>query len=216
MMKDYMEKKVKTSRNRPNPARNGSVHRHGHMSSSAAAVNGTVHGRPACNFNLKQQQDRHRHEQNLRRSRRFCGRPFQTEKGGTGEASASAPSWKLKKNRATVMRRPKTHPELLNRDVHPAVLMNSTKIKNTQVDRPLRTNKFLVNVTVARSNGPLRLLLFKDATVKDMIKAALLLYAKEGRKPLLSNDRTSFGIHYSQFSIDCKHFSLLFVFVKQH
>ena len=205
MMKDYMEKKVKTSRNRLSPARNGSVHRHGHMSSSAAAVNGTVHGRPACNFNLKQQQDRHR---------RFCGRPFQTEKGG--EASASAPSWKLKKNRATVMRRPKTHPELLNRDVHPAVLMNSTKIKITQVDRPLRANKFLVNVTVARSSGPLRLLLFKDATVKDMIKAALLLYAKEGRKPLLSKDRTSFGIHYSQFSIDCKHFSLLFVFVKQH
>jgi len=181
-----MEKKAKASGNRLNP-NNGSVHRHGHMSSSAAAVG--IHGRPG---NLS-----HHHEQSIRRSRSFCGRPFQTEKAGEASSSSS----KLKKNTATMLRRPRTHPELLNRDDHP-VLMNNKKM-NTPVDQGLSANKLLVNVTVAQSSGPLRLLLSSDAAVEDVIKATLLLYAKEGRKPLLSNDPTSFGLHYSQFSIDC-------------
>lgn len=75
---------------------------------------------------------------------------------------------------------------------------------NTPVDQGLSANKLLVNVTVAQSSGPLRLLLSSDAAVEDVIKATLLLYAKEGRKPLLSNAPTSFGLHYSQFSIDCR------------
>lgn len=100
-----------------------------------------------------------------------------------------------------MMKRPKTHPELLNRDVHP-VFMSNTKMMNTPVES-LSANKLLVNVTVEQSSGPLRLLLSKDATVEDVIKATLVLYAKEGRKPLLSNDPTSFGLHYSQFCIDC-------------
>lgn len=182
-----MERKGKASVNRPNPS-NGSLHRHGHMNSSATA--GCVHG-PTGNFNLKQQDG-----QSLRRSRSFCGRPFQTEK--SGEVSSS--SAKSKKNATTMMRRPKTHPELLNRDPAP-LLMSNTKM-NTPVEA-LGVNKLLVNVTVEQSSGPLRLLLSKDATVEDVIKAAFLLYAKEGRKPLLSNDPTAFGLHYSQFCIDC-------------
>lgn len=182
-----MEKKGKASVNRPNPS-NGSLHRHGHMNSSATA--GCVHG-PTSNFIPKQQD-----EQSLRRSRSFCGRPFQTEK--SGEVSSS--SAKSKKNATSMMRRPKTHPELLNRDPAP-VLMNNTKM-NTPVEA-LSVNKLLVNVAVEQSTGPLRLLLSKDATVEDVIKATLLLYAKEGRKPLLSNNPTSFGLHYSQFCIDC-------------
>lgn len=190
-MKDYMEKKAKPPGNRPNPS-NGSVHRHGHLSRSAA-VSG-VHAPPG-NFNLKQQDDSH-HAQSFRRSRSFSGRPFQTEKGGEASSSSS----KLKKNTATMMKRPKTHPELLNRDVHP-VLMKNTKM-NAPVEA-LSAIKLLVNVTVAQSSGPLRLLLSTDATVEDVIKATFVLYAKEGRKPLLSNDPTSFGLHYSQFSIEC-------------
>jgi len=187
-----MEKKAKTSVNRPNPG-NGSLHRHAHMSSSATA--GGVHGPPG-NFSLKHQDDHH-HEQSMRRSRSFCGRPFQTEKSGEVSSSSS----KLKKNTTAMMKRPKTHPELLNRDVHP-VFMSNTKMMNTPVES-LSANKLLVNVTVEQSSGPLRLLLSKDATVEDVIKATLVLYAKEGRKPLLSKDPTSFGLHYSQFCIDC-------------
>ena len=101
------------------------------------------------------------------------------------------------------MRRPNTNPELLNRDQwrHTTTLVN-----NPDQDQALSINKMLVNVTVAQSSGPLRLLLSKDATVEEVIKETPALYAKEGRKPLLTNDPTSFGLHYSQFSIDCKRF----------
>lgn len=188
LIKYHMEKKaVKISGSRPN-SRTGSVHRPhgGHMTSSSAAAAVGVHGTPR-NFN-------DHHEENFHRSRSFCGRPSQT--GKTSEASASSSSSKVKKN--TMMRRPKTQPELLNRDDH------TMKMKmNTPVDQVLRANKLLVNVTVAQSIGPLRLLLSIDATVEDVIQATLVLYAKEGRKPLLSNHPTSFGLHYSQFSIDC-------------
>ena len=106
------------------------------------------------------------------------------------------------------MRRPNTNPELLNRDQwrHTTTLVN-----NPDQDQALSINKMLVNVTVAQSSGPLRLLLSKDATVEEVIKETLALYAKEGRKPLLTNDPTSFGLHYSQFSIDCKYFNLFFL-----
>jgi len=185
----HMEKKAaKTSGGRPNP-RNGSVQRHGHMGSSV-----TGRGPVPRNFNLEQQEDRH--EKSFRRPLSFSGRSSQNQK--TWEASSSFPSSKLKKNTTTALRRPKTHPELLNRDQ-----WRQTGLMNNPVDQGLSANKLLVNVTVARSIGPLRALLSTDATVEDAIKATFVLYAKEGRKPLLSNDPTSFGLHYSQFSINC-------------
>ncbi|KAH9328239.1 hypothetical protein KI387_000347, partial [Taxus chinensis] len=108
------------------------------------------------------------------------------------------------------LRRPKTHPELLNRDKPP---LERTPWQNLETPPVLSRKvppgeciinaKLLVNVTVARSIGPLRLLLSNDATVVDVIKAAVALYAKEGRKANLSTDPLSFGLHYSQFSIDC-------------
>lgn len=174
-----MEKRAaKTSGSRPNP-RNGSVPTHGHMSSSV-----TDRGPLAHNLNLH-------HEKGFRRSPTYSGRSSQTQK--TWEASS-----KLKNNTSVTMRRPKTHPELLNRDQ-----WEYRSGTNNRVDLALGANKLLVNVTVARSIGPLRALLSKDATVEDAIKATLVLYAKEGRKPLLSNDPASFGLHYSQFCINC-------------
>lgn len=179
-----MEKRAaKTSGSRPNP-RNGSVPRDGHMSSSV-----TDRGPLPRNFNLH-------HEKGFRRSPTYSGRSSQTQK--TWEASSSFSSSKSKNNTTVTMRRPKTHPELLNRDQ-----WEYRSGTNNRVDLALGANKLLVNVTVARSIGPLRALLSKDATVEDAIKAILVLYAKEGRKPLLSNDPASFGLHYSQFCINC-------------
>lgn len=184
-----MEKKTtKESGNRPNP-RNGLLYRHDHMSSSVA-----VRGPVSRSFNLEQQ-----NEKSFRRSPSFCERPAsQTQK--TLEALSSFPSSKSKKNTTTTMRRPKTHPELLNRDQwrHSVLMMN----KRVDPEAIISANKLLVNVTVARSTGPLRALLSKDATVEDVIKGTLVIYAKEGRKPLLSNDPTSFSLHYSQFCIN--------------
>lgn len=179
-----MEKKPETLGKRSNPS-NGSLYRHSYMISSAAADG--VHGTPRS-FNRKQQDGDH--EKSFRRSRSIFGLPSNTQ--------ASSSSSKLKTN---TIRRPKTHPELLNRDDqsrHPAFNM---KVNNPL--EPLSANKLLVNVTVAQSIGPLRLLLSKDVTVEDVIKSTLLLYTKEGRRPVLSSDPASFGLHYSQFSINC-------------
>jgi len=183
-----MEKIPRTSGNRPNPG-NESVHRHGHMSISAGA--GGVHGSPRS-FNLKQQDGDH--EKSFRKYPSFCGRPSQTLQNSEVSSSLSS---KLKTN--TMMRRPKTHPELLNHDGQ-----RRPPVFNMKMNHPmeaLSANKLLVNVTAAQSIGPLRLLLSADASVEDVIKSTLLLYAKEGRRPLLSDDPASFGLHYSQFSI---------------
>ncbi|KAH9328240.1 hypothetical protein KI387_000348, partial [Taxus chinensis] len=100
------------------------------------------------------------------------------------------------------MRRPKTHPELLNRD-KPA--FERTPWLNLEMPPVLRKSgaKLLVNVTVLQSIGALRVLMPTDGTVVDVITATLALYAKEGRRPILSTDPLSFGLHYSQFTIDC-------------
>ena len=40
-------------------------------------------------------------------------------------------------------------------------------------------------------------------TVADLVAAAVALYVKEGRRPLLpSADPAAFGLHYSQFSLE--------------
>lgn len=176
IIRDPMEKRA--ARSRPNQ-------RNGHMSSSVTAR------RPVPrNSNVE-------NEKSFRRSPTYHGRSSQTQLK-SWEASSSFSSSKLKNNTSVTMRRPKTHPELLNRDQ-----WKQTPWINNGVDKALGAKKLLVNVTVARSIGPLRALLSKDATVEDAIKATLVLYAKEGRKPFLSNDPASFGLHYSQFSINC-------------
>eukprot|EP00253_Pinus_taeda_P032241 PITA_32241 len=177
-----MEKRAaKLSGSRPNP-RNGSVPTHGHMSSSATAR------RPLPgNSNLE-------NEKSFRRSPTYHERSSQTQKTWDWDASS-----KLKNNTSVTMRRPKTQPELLNRDQWKRTAWTNNRVN----DEALGANKLLVNVTVARSLGPLRELLSKDATVEDAIKATLVLYAKEGRKPILSNTSASFGLHYSQFCINC-------------
>eukprot|EP01018_Ginkgo_biloba_P018205 Gb_23758 [translate_table: standard] len=133
------------------------------------------------------------------RSSSFCGRPFSHGEGEKGSEAS-----KLKR-----MRRPKTHPELLHRGEKPVSersLVSETRphgsMKKLQETLAFNSSKLLVNVTVLQSIGALRVLLPEDTTVHDVIKAALVLYAKEGRRPLLSTDPTSFGLHYSQFCMD--------------
>ncbi|KAH9328243.1 hypothetical protein KI387_000351, partial [Taxus chinensis] len=128
-----------------------------------------------------------------------------------GDPIEKVPDPKPKK--AILMRRPNTHPELLNRE-KPAFertpwLNLEAPPHLSKIAPPVESAKgkssakLLVNVTVAQSIGPLRVLLSNDATLVDAIKAALAVYAKEGRRPTLSSDPLSFGMHYSQFSIEC-------------
>ncbi|XP_066345508.1 uncharacterized protein At4g22758-like [Miscanthus floridulus] len=64
-------------------------------------------------------------------------------------------------------------------------------------------SKVLVSVAVQQSMWPLHVMASAEWTVADLVAAAVALYVKEGRRPLLpSADPAAFGLHYSQFSLE--------------
>lgn len=68
-----------------------------------------------------------------------------------------------------------------------------------------KLTKLLVNVTIQRSLGAVKVVLPLEATAEDLIAAALRQYKKEARLPLLhSIDSSGFDLHYSQFSLESK------------
>ncbi|XP_020577651.1 uncharacterized protein At4g22758-like [Phalaenopsis equestris] len=72
------------------------------------------------------------------------------------------------------------------------------------VDSVRMATKFLMNVTVERSFGPIHLMISPESTVMDLVQMALNLYVKEGRRPLLQfTDPTGFELHYSLYNFDC-------------
>ncbi|XP_073148449.1 uncharacterized protein [Henckelia pumila] len=69
--------------------------------------------------------------------------------------------------------------------------------------KPKKPTKLLLKVTIERSLGPVQVVMSPQGSVKDLIAAALLLYVKEGRRPLLpSTAPADFELHYSQFSLE--------------
>jgi hypothetical protein len=71
-------------------------------------------------------------------------------------------------------------------------------------------SKVLVSVAVQRSMWPLHVMASAEWTVADLVAAAVALYVKEGRRPLLpSADPAAFGLHYSQFSLESMFFPSL-------
>ncbi|TVU29888.1 hypothetical protein EJB05_21479 [Eragrostis curvula] len=68
--------------------------------------------------------------------------------------------------------------------------------------RKAAPSKVLVTVAVQRSMWPLQVMARTEWRVTDLIAAAVELYVKEGRRPLLpSADPSAFSLHYSQFSL---------------
>ncbi|XP_062147156.1 uncharacterized protein At4g22758-like [Alnus glutinosa] len=66
-----------------------------------------------------------------------------------------------------------------------------------------RLTKLLLNVTIGRSLGPVQVVISPEKTTGDLIKAALEIYAREKRRPLLpETDPHRFELHYSQFSLE--------------
>ncbi|KQJ82446.1 uncharacterized protein LOC100829251 [Brachypodium distachyon] len=64
-------------------------------------------------------------------------------------------------------------------------------------------SKVLVSVAVQRSLWPLHVMASAGWSVADLVAAAVGLYVKEGRRPLLpSADPSAFGLHYSQFCLE--------------
>jgi hypothetical protein len=96
----------------------------------------------------------------------------------------------------------KTHPDLLA----VAGLRGATSSRSgcSPDGEARRTpSKVLVSVSVQRSMWPLHVMASAEWRVSDLVAAAVGLYVKEGRRPLLpSADPAAFGLHYSQFSLE--------------
>lgn len=97
---------------------------------------------------------------------------------------------------AEMLPRPRTVPDLL-------ACRRAGGSTAEMVAVPPRLTKLLLNVTVQRSPGPVQVLIPPEATVDDLILAALRQYTKEARRPvLLSTAASAFDLHYSQFSLE--------------
>lgn len=107
------------------------------------------------------------------------------------------------------IRRPRTQPDLLAGS--PRGQPESPHAKKTTdqgaVDRPTTRRlppKVLVNVTVQRSLGPVHVMASAEWTVAELVAAAVRMYVKEGRRPLLpAAEPSACTLHYSQFSLEC-------------
>ncbi|XP_024638828.1 uncharacterized protein [Medicago truncatula] len=54
-------------------------------------------------------------------------------------------------------------------------------------DTVLRPSKLLLKVTIENSLGAIQMLMLSEDTVEDLIKAALVFYEKDKRRPILKN-----------------------------
>lgn len=108
-----------------------------------------------------------------------------------GRATASDQASDAKRQ----LSRPRTQPNLFS---------GKAKGENMKsVERVPVMEKVLVNINVQRSVGSLHVMASTEWTVEKLIEVAVKLYVKEGRRPLLqSMDPGSFGLHYSQFSLE--------------
>ncbi|KAG8387548.1 hypothetical protein BUALT_Bualt02G0032700 [Buddleja alternifolia] len=98
---------------------------------------------------------------------------------------------------AAMLPRPRTVPDLL------AWRRSGGGSTAEDVVAPPKLTKLLLNVTVQRSAGAVQVLMPLEATVKDLIAAALRQYAKEARRPVIpATDASGFDLHYSQFSLE--------------
>lgn len=98
---------------------------------------------------------------------------------------------------STQIRRPKTMPELVLDRKRAAITTTLPEIF------PRQPSKLLLKVTMMGSLGPVQVLMTPESSVGDLILAAVRLYVKEGRRPILpSNEASRFDLHYSQFSLE--------------
>ena len=68
-----------------------------------------------------------------------------------------------------------------------------------------RLTKLLLNVTIQASLGPVQVVMTPESKVGDLVAAAVKIYAKECRRPILpTTDPSMFDLHYSQFSLESK------------
>lgn len=107
---------------------------------------------------------------------------------------------------AAELRRPKTTPELLSYKN----VVGSTLTEG--LPPAARLTKLLLNVTIQGSLGPVQVVMSPESTVGDLVAAAVKIYAKECRRPILpTTDPAMFDLHYSQFSLESKNLVIIAV-----
>ncbi|KAK6163884.1 hypothetical protein DH2020_000748 [Rehmannia glutinosa] len=123
------------------------------------------------------------------------------EKNKKGKLSEKASSFHGKGDgvAAEMLPRPRTVPDLLaGRGTG-----GSSAEDVAALGTPPKLTKLLLNVTIQRSLGAVKVVMPLEATVEDLIVAALRQYAKEQRLPVLpSSNASGFDLHYSQFSLE--------------
>ncbi|KAK9277566.1 hypothetical protein L1049_007111 [Liquidambar formosana] len=96
---------------------------------------------------------------------------------------------------------PDRHSELVRR--RGGLLTVPGRLKPPEKSGSQKLTKLLLNVMIERSLGPVHVVTSPENTVRDLVKAALEIYVKEKRRPLLTEtDPRCFELHYSQFSLE--------------
>lgn len=137
--------------------------------------------------------DRQRHEAGL-------GRELLR---GPGQRSSSFHGRAPEQRHQLPKQRPKTQPDLLA-GMRGRSFRAADGVPEPAVAAARKTpSKVLVSVAVLRSMWPLHVMAPAEWSVADLVAAAVRLYVKEGRRPLLpSTDPATFGLHYSQFCLE--------------
>ncbi|KAL7084863.1 hypothetical protein ACP275_14G248300 [Erythranthe tilingii] len=130
-----------------------------------------------------------------------CHRKGGLEKNKKGRLSERASSFHGRGGGVVVaemLPRPRTVADLLA-----AGRSSGGSAADENMGRPQKLTKLLLHVTVQRSPGAVHVLLPPEATVDDLIAAAIRQYVKEARRPVIPADGASgFDLHYSQFSLE--------------
>ncbi|XP_055831226.1 uncharacterized protein At4g22758-like [Solanum dulcamara] len=76
-------------------------------------------------------------------------------------------------------------------------------VTTTSQEKQQKLTKLLMKVNIQNSVGPVHVVMSPENTVGKLIKAAIEIYVKEKRRPLLpSSDFRCYELHYSQFSLE--------------
>uniref|UniRef100_A0A0D9VGJ9 DUF7054 domain-containing protein n=1 Tax=Leersia perrieri TaxID=77586 RepID=A0A0D9VGJ9_9ORYZ len=107
---------------------------------------------------------------------------------------------------ALLRQRPRTQPDLLagiraGKQQH-GFRPRDACSDGAETERRRAPSRVLLTVGVRQSMWPLHVMARAEWRVADLVAAAVELYVREGRRPLLpSSDPAAFGLHFSQFSL---------------
>ncbi|XP_059290221.1 uncharacterized protein LOC132043766 [Lycium ferocissimum] len=112
-----------------------------------------------------------------------------------------------KNRRATTVLGVRASPRLAVAHTNPRVIDVPARNITTAIcageKQQYKLTKLLVNVNIQNSLGPVHLVMTSEKNVGELIKAAIDIYVKEKRRPLLtSSDPLCYQLHYSQFSLE--------------